>query len=108
VISVPLGATESTMEQFLDGRNCWSVSIEGQPMSIIESITGIFSSKKEPKKARERKAAPKSDAPKRASAGSSAAKKTGAAPAMSAHSKDAASKGKSGQPKAPAKKKAAH
>jgi hypothetical protein len=27
---------------------------------------------------------------------------------MSAHSKDAASRGKSGQPKAPAKKKAAH
>jgi len=77
-------------------------------MSIIESITGIFSSKKEPKKARERKAAPKSDAPKRASAGSSAAKKTGAAPAMSAHSKDAASKGKSGQPNAPAKKAAGH
>lgn len=73
-------------------------------MSIIETITGIFSTKEDPKKARQTKAA----APKRAAAKSSAAKKTGAAPAMSNHSKDAASKGKSGQPKAPTKKKAAN
>ncbi|TJV69341.1 MAG: hypothetical protein E5X76_25310 [Mesorhizobium sp.] len=67
-------------------------------MSIIESITGIFSSKEEPRKARQRKAAPKSDTSKNASAGSSAGKKTDAAPAMSAHSNDTASKGESRRP----------
>jgi hypothetical protein len=73
-------------------------------MSIIDSITGIFSSKEEPKKAAAKKAASRKAQPRKAA---TAVKKTGAAPAMASHSKDGAANGKSGQPKGPAKKKAA-
>lgn len=73
-------------------------------MSIIDSITGIFSSKKEPKKAPAKKADASKAQPKKAT---TAVKKTGAAPAMAFHSKDSTAKGKSGHSNGPAKKKAA-
>jgi len=75
-------------------------------MSIIDSITGIFSSKEEPKKAPTKKAASSKAQPKKATI---AVKKTGAAPAMASHSRDSAAKGKSGHSnsKGSAKKKAA-
>jgi len=81
-------------------------------MSIIDSITGIFTSKKEPKKTPAKRGAPAKVAPKNAAAEKAApatvAKRTGSAPAMAAHSKDAASRGKSGQSKAASAKKSAH
>lgn len=63
-------------------------------MSIIDRITGVFSSSKEAvEKAPAKKAAPKkAAAEKPSSAKASAAKKAGAAPAMTAPSKNSTSK----------------
>jgi hypothetical protein len=74
-------------------------------MSIIDSITGIFSSKEEPKKAPARKVASRKAKP---GGSGTVVKKPGATAAMAAHSKDRGASGKSGKPKTAAKKKAAH